>query len=121
MTTYIVDKGSREGLTAALGLALVWAIAAAVRPSLTFHLAPILIAGVVPFLRTAKDDGARGIAIAGTLGIAVAVVTGVGLSIFDLLRGPSLLPFGGAFAEAIVFAMIGAGLGVLATLLKTSR
>ena len=121
MTTYLVDKRSREGLAAALGLALVWAIAGAVRPNLTFHLAPVLIAGVVPFLHTPRGRSSRGVAVAGALGLGVAVVTGVGLSIFDLLRGPSLLPFGGAFAEAMVFAGIGAGLGSLLSLLKSSR
>lgn len=121
MTTYLVDKRSREGLTAALGLALVWAIAAAVRPSLTFHLAPILIAGVVPFLHTAEDKGPWGVAIAGAEGLGVAVVAGVGLSLFDLLRGPSLLPFGDAFTEAVVFAVMGVGLGSLIRLLRASR
>ena len=121
MTTYLVDTRSREGMTAALGLALVWTIAAAVRPSLTFHLAPILIAGIVPLLHTAKDKGPGGVAVAGALGFGVAVVTGVGLSIFDLLKGPSLLPIGGAFAEAVAFAVIGAALGAVLPLLKSSR
>jgi len=104
MTTYQIEKRTREGILAGLGLATLWIIAAAVRPTSTFHLAPILIAGIVPFLGTKAGLQDRAVAIAALVGLAMAAASSVVLSLFGLLRGPSLLPFGNAFAETIMFA-----------------
>lgn len=112
MTTFISDSDTRDAALAGMGLALVWAIAAAIRPSSTFHLAPILIAGSVPFLAKTRDQG--GYARATLFGLGIALLASLGLAVLDLLRGPSLLPAGGAFVEAIVFALGGAVVGYLA-------
>lgn len=110
MATNQIKERMHEGLLAGFGLAAVWMVAAAFRPTSTFHLAPILIAGVVPLLgkRAGLQHGA--VAMAGLIGLSIAAASGVVLLLLDLLRGPSLLPFGNAFVEALVFA---AGTGIV--------
>ena len=111
MTTYEIHKRTHEGLLAGLGLAAVWVLAAALRPTSTFHLAPILIAGIVPLLGKKVGLRHRAVTVAGFVGLSIVAASSVILALFDLLRGPSLLPFGDAFVEAIVFA---AGTAVVA-------
>jgi hypothetical protein len=111
MTTYEIHRRTHEGLLAGLGLAAVWILAAAVRPASTFHLAPILIAGIVPLLGKKAGLRHRAVTVAGFVGLSIASASSAILALFDLLRGPSLLPFGNAFVEAIVFA---AGTAVVA-------
>jgi hypothetical protein len=102
MTIDQAQKQANGGLTAAFGLAAVWILAAAFRPDSTFHLAPILIAGIVPLVR---NHGIRRHGKASALGFAIAIIASLALAILDLLRGPTLLPFGDAFVEAVVFAL----------------
>lgn len=86
---------------ATLGLAVVWVAAAFWRPESTYHLAPILIVGVAPMMLWKSN---RSLLAVTTFGVLVALATTTLLMGFDLLRGPSLLPSGGAFAESLVFA-----------------
>lgn len=105
---------NRNALTTSVFLAVVWAAGAALQPTSTYHLAPLLVAGLLP--------GVAGAATRATLigttaaGAILAMGTGVALAAGDLLRGPTLLPFGGALAEAITFAAIGAVGGALIAL-----
>lgn len=116
MTTFIRENNGRDALLVGTGLALVWVVAATIRPGATFHLAPVLVAGSIPMLTatTATADYAK----AALLGIAVALLTTSALAPLDLLRGPSLLPIGGAALEAVVFAVGGA---ILAFTIATLR
>ena len=105
--------------TRALGLAAflaaVWAIGAAIQPAATYHLAPILVAGAVPTLIGAQDKATLAGAMAAGIGIASAVA--LALAGLDWLRGPTLLPYGGALAEAITFSAAGSvGAAVMATM-----
>ena len=113
MKTLMVEERLRSGLGIAAALSAVWMIAAAVRPTATYHLAPILIAGAIPVL--ARGAGlARSTVVGATLiGSAVAILAGLILGALDFLRGPSLLPVGGALAEAITFAVLGGAIGLL--------
>ncbi len=113
MNTYLLDDRLRTGLGIALLLSAVWLVAAAFRPTATFHLAPILIAGAVPILGRGATVPRQTIIVATLIGAAVATLAAVILTAFDLLRGPTLLPYGGAFAEAISFALLGAAVGLL--------
>lgn len=106
MTSYPIDKQHHEGFYAALGLAVVWLGAAAWRPGSTFHLAPILIAGVVPLLAYKGEGRNLSPGTASLVGLGMATTAAVVLLVLDLLRGPSLLPAGGAFLEAVVFAAL---------------
>lgn len=100
----------------ALGLAVLWAVLAIVRSTVTYHLAPLLVAAVPGFF--ARFDDSVGLDRASfviltiaSAGIALAA-TGV-LAAAGGLLGPSLLPFGGAALEGAVGAAIGAVIGLL--------
>ena len=100
-------------------LAVVWLVAAAVRPALTFHLAPVLIAGSVPLLLA--NDGAtsqRFVVFGAFSGFALALGTTVVISTAGWMQGPSLLPFGGPAVEALVFAVGGAVLGGVSAMMR---
>lgn len=108
MNSHLVDEKVRSAAAAAAGLAVVWIIAAAVRPTSTYHLAPILIAGVVPILARRRERSAAFLVSSAVVGAVIASAAALALTAFDLLRGPTLLPYGGAFAEALTFTLIGA-------------
>lgn len=111
MDDLINHRDGRSAVLTGLGLAVVWAVAAAVRPTTTFHLAPVLVAGAVPFL-AGRWRPPLGI-LAAVVGAAIATATAIALGLFDLLQGPSLLPYGGALLEALVFALIGSVAGAV--------
>ncbi len=101
----------QTALRVAAALAVVWAAAALWRPTATYHLAPILIAGAAPFLSRGSRRAALPMAV---IGGGLAIVVALLLAGLDLLQGPSLLPVGGALLEAVVFAGLGAGGGFVA-------
>jgi hypothetical protein len=90
-------------LAGVLGFALIWAVAAVVSPTTTFHLGPVIVA-VSPVLFSDHRPATR--VIAAGLGIAVAISFALAAS--GSLHGPTLLPWGGALAESLVFAAVGA-------------
>ena len=91
----------RTARLATAGLAIVWIAAAFWRPESTYHLAPILVVGIAPMMLW----NSKGSLLAVTaFGLGIALATTLLLMGLDLLRGPSLLPSGGAFAESLVFA-----------------
>lgn len=100
-------------------LAVVWFVAAAVRPALTFHLAPVLTAGSVPFFLA--NDGvtsSRFVVFGALSGFVLALGTTVVISAAGWMQGPSLLPFGGPAVEALVFAAGGAVFGGASAMMK---
>ena len=108
MTNHSTGSSFTTLLRIPIGLAVVWIIAAAIRPTATYHLAPILIAGIAPFL---GSNSAR--SVAAVLGATIAVAVSLVLAGLDLLKGPGLLPSGGALVESVAFAAAGAGGGWL--------
>lgn len=124
-----VSPGARPqaggpGWTAAVGL--VWLLLALWRPTTTWHLAPVLLAGAWPWvtawdLRAGDRSGAARLVLAGTVGFAASVLVTVGLSQADLMRGPTLLSFPSPISEALVLAGAVVVLIVLAGLLKLLR
>ncbi len=112
----MITSQLRSGLTLATLLAMVWAVAAAIRPTSTFHLAPILIAGAAPV--AVRQVRIKGKFLAAALGGAISLTTATVLSAAGMLQGPSLLPAGGAFAEAVVFTAMGAAGGFVASALS---
>ena len=97
-----------------VGFALVWAVAAMARAEVTYHLAPIIVAAAGPMTGRSVSAVDRRALVASALGVALAVT--LALSSVGALRGPSLLPVGGAALEAVV----GAILGAVATLALTA-
>lgn len=121
MNTYLLDEKMRSAVSAAAGLAAVWAVAAAVRPTSTYHLAPLLIAGIAPILARRPERSHSLLAVGAMAGVVIAAGAALGLAAFDLLRGPSLLPYGGALAEAVTFTVLGAVAGFLVGIVVKTR
>lgn len=114
MTTYVNANHSTTttvGILWASGIALVWIVAAIVRPDTTLHLGPLL----VPLLPAIMMDGSRR-AVAATM---VAIVIGLGatalLAATGHLSGPAIRPFPDALTETLVLLALGAfaSLGVV--------
>jgi hypothetical protein len=117
-STQIRRGNPSRAIRISLGFALFWAVLAAVRPGTTFHLAPLLVAGAVPWVQRVQSgapplNGFRPAAV----GLGLAAGTSILLAMAGLLEGPSLLPFGGALEESLVGAVVGSlvGLAVAAT------
>lgn len=118
MQTLSHRSALRRAVGYAVGLGAVWAVAAALRPDTTYHLAPLLIAATLPFVLVSEQSTvAVRVAAAGAAGgVAVALIATIALGMADLLRGPSLLPFGGAVVEAVGFSVGGGAVGMVAAL-----
>ncbi|MEE8332185.1 MAG: hypothetical protein V3R84_10490 [Acidimicrobiia bacterium] len=104
-----------SGLLAALWVVLAW-----LNPDLTYHLAPILVAGAFPIGHRARVsqplNPVQAFATFVGASLNVGVATGI-LAWADKLRGPSLLPTGGAVMEAVIFgALAAAAMAVVAAL-----
>jgi hypothetical protein len=102
-------------------LALTRVLLAVRRPTTTWHLAPVLLAGAWPWLtgqalRTGDRAAGRGLAGTGAVGFGVA---GLGLSRADLLRGPTV--FASPAVEALALAGATALLVVLVGLRRAFR
>ena len=100
-----------RALTTGAFLALVWVIGAALQPTSTDHVAPLLAAGIVPAV--ARSANRTDLLRATAAGFGLSLATAIILATIDLLRGPTLLPYGGALAEAVTFAAVGALGGAL--------
>ncbi len=107
----------RSGIAVALFLAAIWGIAAALNPMATYHLAPLLIVGAVPF--AARDLEGKTMPI--LIGLAIALGTTLIIAAFGLLRGPSLLPTGGALLEAIALTTGAVVVGLMVVRLVPRR
>jgi hypothetical protein len=98
-------------------LAGLWVLLAWLNPDLTYHLAPILVAGAFPIghrLRVAEPlNPVQAFATFVGAGLNVGAAAGI-LAWADRLRGPSLLPTGGAVFEAIIF---GAAAALIASII----
>lgn len=90
-----------------MGFAAVWIVAAAITPDVTYHLAPVIVAAAPLSARDRLPATWPLFAFAFTAALAL------GLAVFDLLQGPSLLPVGGALFESVVGALAGAVIGAV--------
>lgn len=99
-----------------LGLGVLWIALALNSPTTTFHLGPPLVAAAVAISHRSTGSGplsyaaAAGAAVSGLTNALFA--TGI-LAFNDALEGGSLLPFGDATVESIVFAVGGAVAGFI--------
>lgn len=81
------------------------------RPTVTYHLAPALVAAAYPALRWAGRRAPLRSALFGTAAAAAVVVaTALVLDVAGVLRGPALVG-GDALGEALIAAAAGAGIG----------
>ena len=107
------DAPTRVALFVA-GFAVLWVVLAALRPSTTFHLAPLILpllpVGLVMSGATLPDR--RRSTQATLAAVAVALLVTAALSGTGRLGGPSLLPSGGAATEAVVFTVVAGLVGI---------
>lgn len=94
-------------------VAVAWAALALWHPTVTYHLAPFLVAGAWPYflrngpLRVANIDAMR----AAIAGFGVTMVTALVLVAADAMRGPTLWDTGHAMLEVVPIALVGAATG----------
>lgn len=97
-----------------VGLALLWGILAFNNPTTTYHLGPPLVVLAVPLSHRSTGSGPLSTAAAAgasVSGLTNALVATALLFFFDRLEGESLLPFGDAAVESVLFAGVGAVVG----------
>lgn len=99
-------------MVASLAFAGIWIAAAAIRPTTTFHLAPLI---VVVWPALTERDLRRALPMTLAAVAMAAATTGL-LFIAGWLRGPSLLPWGGATLESVVAIAVGAVIGLTPSL-----
>lgn len=103
----------RRAAVGSLAVAIAWIVLALWRPTVTYHLAPFLIAGAWPYLlrrgplRVANIDAARGAMGA----FVVTIVAAMMIVAADAMRGPTLWGRGHAVLEVAPFAVAGAVTG----------
>ena len=106
-------------------LALAWVALTLNRPSATFHLVPLLLAGSWPLLVAQGPrpgrPGTRQVLEAGGLATGVTLVETAILATTHRLQGEAFLGGDHAVREALVLAVLGGGLGVLLGLLLVRR
>lgn len=107
--------GAAPSVIAAVGFTVLWVVVAVSRPGTTFHLAPVVVAAAPPFLASRN----RLAAAAG--GMAFVTVVALGMGVAGTLAGPSLLPWGGAVVETVVFGAVGAIVGLVASPLAVAE
>lgn len=116
MTATIKNStATRTPLLIGSGLAALWLALGLVSNGTTYHLAPLLVAAIPATLAALDGPGlspARLIGLVGVGAVGALAVTAF-LSATGNLDGPSLLPFGGAAVESVVFAGLGASTAVV--------
>lgn len=97
-----------------VALTAVWVVLAWLNDA-TFHFAPLLVGAVVPLgVALAGDPPPFSRRLAGAAaGALLALAATAALATTGHLDGPSLLPAGGAAAEAVAFSLAGAVIGLV--------
>ena len=124
----MITTTERPGLLRATawgaGFVALWLAVAALRPDSTFHLAPLLVAGIPP-LAMAFDDSsgatARSVTIAAAIGVGLALLATTILAVVGKLDGAALEPFSNAVVESVVAAIAGGAAAWIIGLLRVRR
>lgn len=100
---------TRRLYTPAAGLTALWVVLAIARPGVTYHLAPLIVASL-PAVAGGFEGRAEPMPVARLAGVGAGLALGTSLLLSSLgrLAGPTLLPFGGAALEAVIFSFLGA-------------
>lgn len=118
-----VPRAARPpALTAAgwtVAVTAAWVVLAVLRPTVTYHLASLVLAAVYPAVRwSGRRATASEAAWAAVVGGLVAVAVSTALWGVDVLRGPALVG-GNAYGESLIGAGAGAVVGF--ALARSSR
>jgi len=114
MITTTARSGVLRATAWSLGFAVLWAIVALARPDSTFHLAPLLVAGVAPVVLAFDDsaDATRGsVTLAAAIGLSMALLAILLLSAVGRLNGGVLEPFTDPIVESVSGALAGGVVG----------
>ncbi len=111
-----------KGLLYGLGLTALWVLLALISSTTTYHLAPLIVAGVPVIVDSSEQAGSTArLVLLATLGVFLALAVTAVLSVSGSLDGPSLLPIGGAALESVLFAIAGSLFGLVAAVLIGRR
>ncbi len=115
-----------SGLRWTLVVAVVWSLLVAWRPTTTWHLAPLILAAVWPWVvgqDTSPDDpwARRRILLAGGGGLGAALGLTAVLSAAGRLDGPTWTGSGTPVVEALLLSAGGAAIATTLGLLRTVR
>ncbi len=120
--TLTADRFTAKAIGYSIGFVVLWAVLAAIQPSTTYHLAPLLVAVILPVVYRMQDGRSRSTGIWRALaGVGLAVAATSLLAVAGLLEGPSLLPFGGAFIESLVGAGAGGAVGLVVSVWPSEK
>lgn len=98
MATPTIDThATRQTHLFTAGIAVVWIVAAVVRPDTTFHLGPIIVP-FVPLVLAPSGTRLKSVGVAIGIGGGVIAL----LSLTGNLSGPAFDPFDSALAESVV-------------------
>lgn len=110
--------GRARAIVVTLGVAGAWGLLAILRPTVTYHLGPAVVAWAYPFLRwtrPARPSTSRALSSAAAGGLFAATATLV-LHAAGLLQGPALFgagPLGEGLIVAAVAALVAAVAGIV--------
>jgi hypothetical protein len=111
----VIELSSRRAVGYGLTFVAVWIVLALLRPTVTYHLAPLIVAASVPWVFVAEHresatvrDRMAATALGGVLSVGATAL----LAAIARLEGPSLLPSGGAAAESLVMSIAGVAIGL---------
>lgn len=79
------------GAAASVAATVLWALLAVWRPTVTLHLAPVLVAGIGPYVAWTRSRGRlrRDVVVSGLAGGIIAVLASVALGGAGWLEGPA--------------------------------
>ena len=91
------------------GVAIVWIVAAVLRPETTLHLGPIFLPLIPGFLLRGTPDALRGV----FAGVVIGAVTIAVLTLTGNMNGPPLEPFTDPLTESVAFLAGSAIVGLI--------
>lgn len=117
------SPGHARVIVVTLVVAAVWGLLAILRPMVTYHLGPAVVAWAYPFVRwtrPARPSTGRALSSAAAGGLFAATATLV-LHAAGFLRGPALFgggPLGEGLIVAAVAALVAAVAGIAVSAVK---
>lgn len=109
----------KRALWLMVGMAVLWFGLAVIRDATTLHLGPVVVAGGAAVMAGLEEVPRRNVLALAALGTVLALAVTALLSAVGMMDGPSLLPFGGAALESVLFAiaagLVGGVVGAFAT------
>ncbi len=102
-------------LLPAVAIILLWLVLAVARPEATFHLAPLLTAGIPAWIASRPGGSAERafIVASAAAGGAITIIAATFLEQLGMLAGPALLGLPNAWTEAVILALAGSVLSGL--------